>query len=47
MRRTPHTTGRQRGITLVVVLILLVIVTLVGIAGARIALLGERSTRNR
>lgn len=46
MRRTPHTTGRQRGITLVVVLILLVIVTLVGIAGARIALLGERSTRN-
>lgn len=46
MRRTPHSAGRQRGITLVVVLILLVIVTLVGIAGARIALLGERSTRN-
>ena len=36
----------QRGVTLVIVLILLVIVTLLGIGGARIALLGERSTRN-
>jgi type IV pilus assembly protein PilX len=46
MRRTPNPQRRQRGITLVVVLILLVIVTLVGVAAARIALLGERSTRN-
>ena len=35
----------QRGITLIVVLIILVIVTLLGVGGARIALLGERSTR--
>jgi type IV pilus assembly protein PilX len=35
----------QRGVTLVVVLLILVIVTLVGVGGARIALLGERSTR--
>jgi len=36
---------RQQGITLIVVLILLVVVTILGIGGARIALLGERSTR--
>ena len=35
----------QRGVTLVVVLMVLVIVTLVGVGGARIALQGERSTR--
>lgn len=35
----------QRGVTLVVVLLILVVVTLVGVGGARIALLGERSTR--
>jgi len=50
MRRNPFIAPdrpcRQRGITLIVVLILLVIVTLLGIGGARIALLGERSTRN-
>jgi type IV pilus assembly protein PilX len=46
MRRTPLPHPRQRGVTLIIVLILLVIVTLLGIGGARIALLGERSTRN-
>lgn len=37
---------RQRGVTLVVVLMLLVVVTLLGVGAARIALLGERTTRN-
>ena len=54
MRRTPafstnrprSAPGRQHGVTLIIVLILLVTVTLLGIGGARIALLGERSTRN-
>lgn len=46
MRRTPFASGRQRGVTLVIVLMLLVIVTLLGVGAARIALLGERSTRN-
>jgi len=46
MRRQPTAFPGQRGVTLVIVLILLVIVTLLGIGGARIALLGERSTRN-
>ncbi len=36
----------QRGVTLIVVLLILVIVTVLGIGGAQIALLGERSTRN-
>jgi len=36
---------RQRGVTLVVVLLILVVVTVLGIGGAQIALLGERSTR--
>jgi type IV pilus assembly protein PilX len=36
----------QRGVTLIIVLILLVTVTLLGIGGARIALLAERATRN-
>jgi type IV pilus assembly protein PilX len=35
----------QQGFSLIVVMILLVVVTVLGIAGARIALLGERSTR--
>lgn len=46
MRRLPAVHRRQRGVTLVIVLMLLVIVTLLGIGGARIALLGERTTRN-
>lgn len=46
MRRHPIANRRQRGVTLVIVLMLLVIVTLLGIGGARIALLGERTTRN-
>jgi len=40
-----HTPG-QSGVTLVIVLMLLVIVTLLGVGAARIALLAERSTRN-
>lgn len=36
---------RQRGVTLIVVLLILVVVTILGIGGAQIALLGERSTR--
>ena len=35
----------QRGVTLIVVLLILVVVTVLGIGGAQIALLGERSTR--
>lgn len=44
----PHSLSRgrrQRGVTLVVVLLILVVVTILGIGGAQIALLGERSTR--
>jgi type IV pilus assembly protein PilX len=36
---------RQQGVTLIIVLILLLIVTVLGIGGARIAMLAERSTR--
>ncbi len=44
--RNRHGRGRsQRGVTLVVVLLILVVVTILGIGGAQIALLGERSTR--
>ena len=46
MRRFPVARHRQRGVTLVIVLMLLVIVTLLGVGAARIALLGERTTRN-
>ena len=46
MRRFPVAGHRQRGVTLVIVLMLLVIVTLLGVGAARIALLGERTTRN-
>jgi type IV pilus assembly protein PilX len=35
----------QRGVTLIIVMLILVVVTILGIGGARIALLGERSTR--
>lgn len=35
----------QRGITLIIVMLILVVVTILGIGGAQIALLGERSTR--
>lgn len=45
MHRTPPH-RRQRGVTLVIVLMLLVIVTLLGVGAARIALQGERQTRN-
>lgn len=43
---TPRPAARaQRGVTLVIVLLILVVVTVLGIGGAQIALLGERSTR--
>lgn len=45
MHRNPNL-HRQRGVTLVIVLMLLVIVTLLGVGAARIALMGERQTRN-
>ena len=45
MRRNSNP-RRQRGVTLVIVLMLLVIVTQLGVGAARIALLGERTTRN-
>lgn len=35
----------ERGVTLIVVLLILVVVTLVGLGAAQLALLGERSTR--
>jgi type IV pilus assembly protein PilX len=35
----------ERGVTLIIVLLILVVVTILGIGGAQIALLGERSTR--
>lgn len=35
----------QRGVTLIIVLLILVVVTVLGIGGTQIALLGERSTR--
>ncbi len=35
----------QRGVTLIVVMLILIVVTILGIGGAQIALLGERSTR--
>ena len=37
----------QRGVTLVIVLLILVVVTVLGIGGAQIALLGERSSLRR
>lgn len=45
-RLYPSRTARPpRGVTLVVVLLILVVATILGIGGAQIALLGERSTR--
>jgi type IV pilus assembly protein PilX len=45
---TPGTRAglRQRGASLVVVMVVLLIVTVIGIAGARLALLGEMSARH-
>jgi len=43
--RTPSVMRRQRGVTLIIVMLILVVVTVLGIGGAQIALLGERSTR--
>lgn len=43
--RMPGAGRAQRGVTLIVVLLILVVVTILGIGGAQIALLGERSTR--
>lgn len=47
MNTVPHTpvAPEQRGVTLIVVLLILVVVTILGIGGAQIALLGERATR--
>lgn len=47
MNLTPrlHRPAAQRGASLVVVLLILVVVTILGIGGAQIALLGERSAR--
>jgi type IV pilus assembly protein PilX len=42
---TLQRTSDQRGVTLIIVLLILVVVTVLGIGGAQIALLGERSTR--
>lgn len=40
------TSGRaQRGVTLIIVMVILVIVTILGIGGAQLALSGERATR--
>lgn len=38
--------GHARGVSLIIVLLILVVVTTVGIGGAQIALMGERSARN-
>ena len=45
LRRSHSHASPQRGVTLVIVLLILVIATILGIGGAQIALLGERSTR--
>lgn len=44
-RRLTQRETRQGGVTLIVVLLILVVVTIVGLGAAQIALLGERSTR--
>ena len=41
-----HAPRAQRGVTLVIVLMLLVVVTLLGVGAARMAMLAERSARN-
>jgi type IV pilus assembly protein PilX len=43
-KRIPHT--KQQGIALIFVLLILVVVSLLGIGGAQLALLGERGARN-
>ena len=42
----PLAVPAQRGVTLVIVLMLLVVVTLLGVGAARMAMLAERSARN-
>lgn len=42
----PGTAPRQRGASLMIVLILLVVVSLLGVGGIQIATMGERSARN-
>jgi type IV pilus assembly protein PilX len=44
-RIEPLGLGGQQGVTLIVVLLILLVTTVLGIAAARIAMLGERSTR--
>ncbi len=41
-----HNQRRQRGISLVVVLLILVVVSILGVGGAQIALMAERGSRN-
>ena len=45
MKLCLNVSHRQRGLSLIVVMLILVVVTILGIGGAQIALLGERSTR--
>lgn len=46
MSASPHgARTAQQGVTLVIVLLILVVITVLGIGGTQIALLGERSTR--
>jgi len=45
LARRGESTARERGVTLIIVLLILVVVTVLGIGGAQIALLGERATR--
>ena len=48
IRHTPPLSAAvrtQRGVTLIIVMLILVVVTILGIGAAQIALLGERSTR--
>jgi type IV pilus assembly protein PilX len=37
---------RERGMSLVIVLLILIVVSLLGVGGAQISMMGERSTRN-
>jgi len=39
-------TSRQRGVSLIVVMLILVVVSLLGVGGAQIAFMGERGARN-
>ncbi|MFM9923999.1 PilX N-terminal domain-containing pilus assembly protein [Variovorax sp. H27-G14] len=47
MKQTlPFRAARQRGVSLIIVLLLLVIVSILGVGAAQIATMGERSARN-